>query len=435
MRRPSLRAKELKEGLARLSDAGEVRLSEVGEIRRSDASEVRLSGVSSVRSSDRMSGKIQSSEASEVRLSDKGSGHVSDALLDKSTVLVVICYERFEALRTCLASVVRYHPCGSAVLVSQDGLASNNEAVEDEVRKASQQLHERCGEELVTFIRHDAQTTSGSGYHKLARHFKFALSTAFEQPHVRRAIVLEEDLVIAADFFNFFAAVAPILDADRTLLAASAWNDNGQEGRVNDPKRVVRSDFFPGLGWMLTMDMWHELQPKWPGGYWDDWLREPLQRKGRHILRPEICRTFHQVSAKGGTSNNQYGSFLRNIKLHQGEPIDFYAKRQQLADELALATYDAEFGRALQAAQLLHSVEELAHAQPGSTVRLEYSGLEDGPAASFPALARRLGIMDNIKAGVPRAAYRGVVDFWHQGVHILLSPDIAQVEVHLQRLD
>lgn len=25
-----------------------------------------------------------------------------------------------------------------------------------------------------------------------------------------------------------------------------------------------RSDFFPGLGWMLTRDLWLELEPKWP---------------------------------------------------------------------------------------------------------------------------------------------------------------------------
>ncbi|RYG49890.1 hypothetical protein EON67_06265 [archaeon] len=84
--------------------------------------------------------------------------------------------------------------------------------------------------------------------------------------------------------------MAPILDADRTLLAVrsvcacacasacahrcrrrccctralrparvvlnpplcSAWNDMGQAKFVEDPKQVYRSDFFPGLGWMLN---------------------------------------------------------------------------------------------------------------------------------------------------------------------------------------
>jgi alpha-1,3-mannosyl-glycoprotein beta-1,2-N-acetylglucosaminyltransferase len=37
-------------------------------------------------------------------------------------------------------------------------------------------------------------------------------------------------------------------------------------------------------------------------------------------------------------------------------------------------------------------------------VRVEYSSV-----AAFEPLARRLGIMDNVKAGVPRGAYHGVV--------------------------
>lgn len=57
-------------------------------------------------------------------------------------------------------------------------------------------------------------------------------------------------------------------------------------------------------GWMFSRSLWEELSPKWPKGYWDDWLREPEQRKGRHIIRPEICRTFH--FGAHGVSNSQY---------------------------------------------------------------------------------------------------------------------------------
>lgn len=30
---------------------------------------------------------------------------------------------------------------------------------------------------------------------------------------------------------------------------------------------LYRSDFFPGLGWMLTKSTWDELSPKWPKAY------------------------------------------------------------------------------------------------------------------------------------------------------------------------
>ena len=102
-------------------------------------------------------------------------------------------------------------------------------------------------------------------------------------------IVLEDDLEVAVDFFDYMSAMQPLLDADDTLLAASSYNDLGQAGLVRDPRQVLRSDFFPGLGWMLSARVWRtDLGEKWPDSFWDDWLREPPQRKGRQVLRPEV---------------------------------------------------------------------------------------------------------------------------------------------------
>ncbi len=173
---------------------------------------------------------------------------------------------------------------------------------------------------------------------------------------VNRVIILEEDLEIAPDFFEYFAATSPLLDNDPTLLTISAWNDNGFASLVQDEQQLYRSDFFPGLGWMMTRKLWDELEPKWPGlihlfchlpchptrlthshthplthsltyspthslthslpaeAYWDDWLREPKNRKNRHIIRPEICRTFH--FGKIGASNSEFGNYLDKIKLN-----------------------------------------------------------------------------------------------------------------------
>ena len=74
---------------------------------------------------------------------------------------------------------------------------------------------------------------------------------------------------------------------------------------AKDIARVERSDFFGGLGWMLSRRIWEELGPKWPDAYWDDWLREPEQRRNRHVVRPVVCRTFHVKSTRG-TSGGQY---------------------------------------------------------------------------------------------------------------------------------
>ena len=81
---------------------------------------------------------------------------------------------------------------------------------------------------------------------------------------------------------SYFTATAPLLEADPSLLAVSAFNDNGQAAYRGDPNALHRADFFPGLGWLMTRSLWRELGPKWPNerGFWDDWLREPDQRKG-----------------------------------------------------------------------------------------------------------------------------------------------------------
>jgi len=39
--------------------------------------------------------------------------------------------------------------------------------------------------------------------------------------------LLQDDLEVAVDFFDYFTAVEPLLVGDESLLAASAWNDLG----------------------------------------------------------------------------------------------------------------------------------------------------------------------------------------------------------------
>ncbi|VDN21665.1 unnamed protein product [Gongylonema pulchrum] len=63
-----------------------------------------------------------------------------------------------------------------------------------------------------------------------------------------------DDLDIAPDFFEYFSATRRLLDIDKTLYCVSAWNDNGKAHLIDlsQPELLYRSDFFPGLGWMMT---------------------------------------------------------------------------------------------------------------------------------------------------------------------------------------
>ena len=241
--------------------------------------------------------------------------------LGAETALLVVAFDRAAALRTSLGAVVRHHPCGRGphLVISQDaGGGPRWREARAEIDAAAAALGRRCPSlERTRVVTQPDDGRGGDGYHRLARHFRKALTEAFADARTARVIVLEEDLEIAPDFFGFFAAVAPIVDGDASILAASAWNDNGQRRHVDvakDIARVERSDFFGGLGWMLARRVWEELAPKWPDAYWDDWLREPDQRRNRHVVRPVVCRTFHVKSTRG-TSGGQYSHFLSDIVL------------------------------------------------------------------------------------------------------------------------
>jgi alpha-1,3-mannosyl-glycoprotein beta-1,2-N-acetylglucosaminyltransferase len=124
---------------------------------------------------------------------------------------------------------------------------------------------------------------------------------------------LQDDMQLSPDFFSFFEATAPILDADPSLYCVSSWNDHGQvccrkdccqncqqdpqlpgsstrvhcihfallhyhqgcrpplvivacgvqDRFVSNATQLYRSDFFPGLGWMLNRRVWQSVKDNW----------------------------------------------------------------------------------------------------------------------------------------------------------------------------
>ena len=59
------------------------------------------------------------------------------------------------------------------------------------------------------------------------------------------------------------------------------------------------------------LDLWDELSVKWARSYWDDWMREPVQRKNRACIRPEISRT--KTFGNLGVSNGLF--FEKHLKF------------------------------------------------------------------------------------------------------------------------
>lgn len=195
----------------------------------------------------------------------------------ESTVLLIICMSRQDYLKRTLDNVVKYHPkAGLPILISEDGY---HRSMDDVIDEATRQLSSMAPDVNVTHVHHPFHDEpSPNGYYRLSKHFKWAINAAFQfHENVENVIILEEDLVISPDFFSYFSATSSLLSSDPSLLAISAWNDNGQSQFVKDEKQLYRSDFFPGLGWMINKRIWDELYPIWPAAYWDDWLRYDIQ--------------------------------------------------------------------------------------------------------------------------------------------------------------
>ena len=97
------------------------------------------------------------------------------------------------------------------------------------------------------------------------------------------------DMIVSPDFLLYFEQLAPLLQDDPTLWCISSWNDNGHINLVGKDNRYVllnfyyscnllilfhvlfvmlqahngtrifRTEFFPGLGWLLTRTLWNEV--------------------------------------------------------------------------------------------------------------------------------------------------------------------------------
>ena len=218
---------------------------------------------------------------------------------------------------------------------------------------------------------------------------------------------------LAPDFYDYFLATRAILDQDPSIWCVSAWNDNGKGGMVDGNGLLYRSDFFPGLGWMMTKSLWNELREKWPAGFWDDWMRESKQRKDRVCIRPEISRT--KTFGRIGVSQGQfYDQHLKYIILND-KKFDFLHKDLSY---LLKKNYDKDFLGKVAALPLFNIQNIVSLDMRGNkAVQVKYSTEYD-----FNLLATKLGAMVDFKAGVPRTGYHGIVTIIFKGVRVYLVP-------------
>jgi beta-1,2-N-acetylglucosaminyltransferase len=153
-------------------------------------------------------------------------------------------------------------------------------------------------------------TPIGVANARISQHYKASLTATFNLfPDAKYAIVLEEDLDVSPDFFQYFSQTMRLLDEDESLYCISAWNDQGYEHTSADPHLLYRVETMPGLGWLLSRRLYKEqLEQSWPTPEklwdWDMWMRLPDIRRQRECIVPDVSRTYHFGSS--GLNMNSY---------------------------------------------------------------------------------------------------------------------------------
>nr|XP_045006334.1 protein O-linked-mannose beta-1,2-N-acetylglucosaminyltransferase 1 [Jaculus jaculus] len=189
---------------------------------------------------------------------------------------------------------------------------------------------------------------------RVSQHYKASLTATFNLfPEAKFAVVLEEDLDIAVDFFSFLSQSIHLLEEDDSLYCISAWNDQGYEHTAEDPALLYRVETMPGLGWVLRKSLYkEELEPKWPTPEklwdWDMWMRMPEQRRGRECIIPDVSRSYHF----GIVGLNMNGYFHEAyFKKHKFNTVPGVQLRN--VDSLKKEAYEVEIHRLLSEAKVL----------------------------------------------------------------------------------
>jgi alpha-1,3-mannosyl-glycoprotein beta-1,2-N-acetylglucosaminyltransferase len=202
---------------------------------------------------------------------------------------------------------------------------------------------------------------------RISRHYKYTLSHLFSSHPSPYVIVAEDDMLFSPDFLLFFTQTAPLMDVDKSIYCISSWNDNGFAGRSWDPRELYRTEFFIGLGWLVSRELFKgEWEKIWPYQHWDHFLREEQQRRGRHCIFPEIPRNYN--IGKLGTHSDDllFTQYFEKIVYNRQESVFLGDLTRLLRDN-----YEKSVESEILSAKLVQNLTELS-SSTNSTLKLYY---------------------------------------------------------------
>lgn len=324
--------------------------------------------------------------------------------------VLVFCATRPDALRNHLSQLLAQRPSHFQyhVIISQDG---NKTTVFNVAQRFVKDFRN------VTHIQHEkTDIKKRNNYPAISAHYKWALDKVFMEFRYDHVIVTEDDLDIGNDFFSYFRWGKQVLKTDDTIWCVSAWNDNGG-GSIIDTTRgdlVWRTDFFPGLGWMLSRELWEELSPGFPAAYWDDWMRKPEVRKSRSCIRPEISRTSHNMRLAGkGSSGGMFKDYLSKISASSSN-IDFSLIPAGVVEK---SSYDKRLIEDIENARPI-GLDNTTIMEKTYNYKVSYCNIRD-----WHKYAAQFKLMTDIRGGMQRTAYYGIVVVMYNGCRLFVVPE------------
>lgn len=303
--------------------------------------------------------------------------------------LVVIAHNRPDCLSTCLRTIVDQDGVDVFKLVVSLDDPSSFAKMEDSLLQFK-------GKRQIEVWKKPIETLK-TAVQKIAAHFRFALSQAFDQNNYQFAIFLENDLTLAPDALWYFRSAAWLLEEDPSLFCVSAWNDNGFRTLVSDEKRVFRTDYFPGLGWMIHRNTWSQIKDIWPKNPttgWDHWLRHGSGLRPRECIIPEVSRTHH-FDTKG--TNVKAGTGIAKL-LEKMVTSNLPAGELRITSSLLKDTYENELHEMFLGAEIT-SQSGLDFMRPEQRYILPYVREE------YKNIAKKL----DIYGAQARTAHRGMI--------------------------
>jgi len=320
--------------------------------------------------------------------------------------VVVLCHNRANMLKQTLESLFNVRGVKrSDVLVVQDG---QSDEVENVIQNLGVSFYQRSGSEID-------QKEFAEPARRITAHYNFSLHKAMT--YFRNApgiVVVEDDFLFSPDFMEFFVKVAPVVDEDPSVWLASAWNDNGFKGLVKDPLALRRTDFFPGLGWLLLRSVWDEIKSKWPQTQWDWFMRDPKISKDRDIIYPEVPRDFH--AGKSGTNVDQ-GTQMRYFDRIDYNRDPSLSWKDVDLDSIGLEAYEERIESLINSGLHVEDIGDLFDRQDDRARIIWY---EADPYPQKEIFAKPMTQAFHIWHQIMRGARNGLHEFWFKNAKVLL---------------